>query len=131
MFEWEDYRKIANELLMHDDEAYIRCAISRHYYSIFGSTRQYLINDKHQHEFKNGRNIHERIYKELINSNDLNEFELGEIIGFLRKMRNHADYDIDEDCLVYFKENLDKINDDIEIAFLSLNFLKQNPPYNV
>ncbi len=131
MFQWQDFRQVADELMMHYDESHIRCAISRHYYSLFGSTRQYLINDKNLYEFNSRKNIHERIYRELINSNDSTEYELGEIIGFLRKMRNHADYDLGDDCLSYFEENLEKILEDVETAFNSLNSLKVNPPYIV
>ncbi|WP_406535065.1 hypothetical protein [Methanobrevibacter sp.] len=131
MFQWEDFRDVAEELLAHSGEAYTRCAISRQYYSLFGSIREYLINVMHKYQFKERNDIHERIYKELIASNNSNEYEIGEIIGFLRKMRNHADYDSDLECQMYFEENLDKMLEDLEIAFNSLNFLKENPPYNL
>lgn len=44
MFQWKDFKTVGDELMINSQEAYIRCATSRYYYSIFGSTREYLIN---------------------------------------------------------------------------------------
>lgn len=92
MFQWKDYKKISDELLTHTQEAYIRCVASRYYYSIFGSTREYLIHVLNKYEFRDGNDIHKRVYDELIDSKDLNEIQLAKCLSYLRKVRNHADY---------------------------------------
>ena len=130
MFQWKDYRLIADELLMQEGEAYVRCAISRYYYSIFGSTRQYLIEDMHKYKFaKDNGDVHWQIYDELTRSDDFNEIQLGECLGFLRVARNHADYDNLDDCHSYFEKNLEKVIGITDEAFEFLNVLKNNPPF--
>jgi len=52
MFNWNDYLKIANDILMMTDpnsidaEAYYRCGISRAYYSVYNKSEQF-IKSKH------------------------------------------------------------------------------------
>ena len=130
MFQWKDFKTVGDELMANSQEAYIRCATSRYYYSIFGSTREYLIDIMNKHQFCNGKDIHKREYDELINSNDLNEINLAKCLFFLREARNHADYDGINECHNYFKKNSEKIIDSTNKAFDSLNVLINNPPYN-
>lgn len=127
MFQWKDFKTVGDELMANSQEAYIRCATSRYYYSIFGSTREYLIDIMNKHQFCNGKDIHKRVYDELIKSNDPNEVNLAE---FLREVRNRADYDRLNECNTFFKNNSDKIVDTTNDAFNSLNVLMNNPPYN-
>ena len=61
---------------------------------------------------------------------EMNEKEIGEILDDLRDLRNKASYDKDDYDKKFFKENLNNIEKDIEIAFESLNYLKRNPPIN-
>ena len=131
MFQWEEFHQIATELLSNQQEAYIRCAASRYYYSIFGCSREYLIDILHKYEFKDGNNIHKRVYEELIDSKDLNEINLAECLNFLRVIRNHADYDKLDECPDYFKRNSEKIIKRTNEAFESLNILRKNPPYEL
>ena len=44
IFQWEDFKEVADELIKNPQEAYVRSAMGRYYYSIFGSTRDYLVN---------------------------------------------------------------------------------------
>ena len=89
MFQWKDFKTVGDELMINSQEAYIRCATSRYYYySIFGSTREYLINIMNKYQFRNGKDIHKRVYDELIKSKDPNEVNLAECLKFLREVRN-------------------------------------------
>lgn len=130
MFQWKDFKTVGDELMANSQEAYIRCATSRYYYSIFGSTREYLIDIMNKHQFCNGKDIHKRVYDELIKSNDPIEVNLAECLKFLREVRNRADYDRLNECNTFFKNNSDKIVDTTNDAFDSLNVLMNNPPYN-
>lgn len=103
----------------------------RYYYSIFGCSREYLIDILHKYEFKDGNNIHKRVYGELIDSKDLNEINLAECLNFLRVIRNHAGYDKLDECPDYFKRNSEKIIKRTNEAFESLNILRKNPPYEL
>ena len=128
MFQWKDFKTVGDELMANSQGAYIRCATSRYYYSIFGSTREYLIDIMNKHQFCNGKDIHKRVYDELINSNDLNEINLAKCLFFLREARNHADYDsrFDEDFFLNF---LDENEKKLINAYGALTFLKNNPGF--
>lgn len=121
MFQWKDFKTVGDELMANSQEAYIRCATSRYYYSIFGSTREYLIDIMNKHQFCNGKDIHKRVSDELIKSNDPNGVNLAECLKFLREVRNRADYDRLNECNTFFKNNSDKIVDTTNDAFDSLN----------
>lgn len=130
MFEWSDFSDVAEDLTKNPEETYIKSSIDRHHYSLFGSSREYLIKKRNKHYLKiGGRDIHQKVKEELLNSADLNENELGEILDELRKLRNKASYD-KEYGKEFFEEELSKSEKDIEIAFQSLNYLKNNPPIN-
>lgn len=131
MFQWQDFRHIADELMLKPDEAYLRCTASRNYYSLFGSTREYLINVLHKQEFESRKNIHQKVYDELIHSDDLNEISLAECLNYLRRVRNHADYDMMNDSPLYFEKNLDKVVENVNEGFDLLNVLKNNPPFKL
>ena len=124
MFQWKDFKTVGDELMINSQEAYIRCATSRYYYSIFGSTREYLINIMNKYQFRNGKDIHKRVYDELIKSKDPNEVNLAECLKFLREVGNRLI------MIDFFKNNSDKIVDTTNDAFDSLNVLMNNPPYN-
>ncbi len=129
MFEWSDLCDVADELSKNSNEAFIRSSIDRYYYSLFGSSREYLIKQREKYFLKkSGRNIHQRVKDELIKSENSNENELGEILDKFRKFRNRASYDKDEFSKEYFEETLNSIKSDIKIGFQSLNYLKRNPP---
>ena len=102
MFQWKDFKTVGDELMANSQGAYIRCATSRYYYSIFGSTREYLIDIMNKHQFCNGKDIHKRVSDELIKSNDPNEVNLAECLKFLREVRNRADYDRLNECNTFF-----------------------------
>ena len=76
IFDWLDFKKVADELAKSTDEAFIRSAITRYYYAIFSAIREYLIYVKEQYQFISGVNVHKRIWKFLVASDDYNENEI-------------------------------------------------------
>lgn len=126
----EDFKEVADELIKNPQEAYVRSAMGRYYYSIFGSTRDYLVNVMNKYEFDSKKDIHKKVYDELMNSHNSNEIHLAECLKFLREIRNNADYDKSDKNEEYFKKNSQKVIKATNDAFDSLNVLINNPPYN-
>lgn len=56
-------------------------------------------------------------------SKNSNENEIGEFLGKLRNIRNHADYDKDFEYCEY----LPKIQEKTEMTKNSINYLRSNP----
>lgn len=46
MYNFEEFYKIGKELSQREDEAHLRSAINRDYYSLFGESRRYLVEVK-------------------------------------------------------------------------------------
>ena len=93
MFEWSDFSDVADDLSKNPEEAYLRSSIDRQYYSLFGSSREYLIKKRNKNYLKiGGRDIHQKVRDELLNSKDLNENE--RLKPTRRKYK-----DIDESCI--------------------------------
>ena len=67
---------------------------------------------------------------ELIESDNYNEKELGEVLDELRILRNEASYDKNGFEDNYFENSLTEIKKDIEKGLQSLKFLNKNPPIN-
>ena len=44
-FDWNDYARLADELSKREDEASLRTAISRLYYSVYHQARDYLLEE--------------------------------------------------------------------------------------
>lgn len=126
IFDWLDFKQVADELSKNEAEAFIRSAITRYYYAIFSAIREYLISIKHQYQFIDNRDIHKRIWRFLIKSKNLNEREIGEFLGNWRYVRNYADYDKKHDE-IYFVEKLNEILGDIDNVVSSILYLRNNP----
>ena len=72
----------------------IRSAISRYYYSVFGSVRMYLVLFLNEFEFIDNFKVHSRICDRMSNSDDNTESEIGE--KNLVKVRNNSKLALDE-----------------------------------
>jgi uncharacterized protein (UPF0332 family) len=94
-FDWLLYIKMTEKLLRRKpkgmEEAYLRTAISRAYYGIFGKLRQDL--ETRGIKFPGNRNIHQELIKKLKASSDALELQAGVQLDRLRRERNSADYD--------------------------------------
>lgn len=125
MFDWIELKEIGDLLSSNSNESYIRSSINRYYYSIFCATRDYLIHSKKEHNFEKRKNIHKQVCKRMLYSRNNNEIDIGLSLKFLRKMRNHADYDSEKEYYDYFLKNMPKIKEKTENATESLNYLKR------
>ena len=128
-FDWEDYSLLADKLSMIQKEEYIRSAISRYYYGLFGLSRKYFIETKDFYQFsKKNSYIHKQISNELMKSNNSTEAYVGETLFLLRNKRNKADYDANLN-MEYFLKDLNKIKNQTRKAIESIKYLKNNPSY--
>ena len=126
IFDWLEFKEIADELSNNLKEANARAAIILYYYSIFSAVRDYLIYLKHQYQFKNNYKIHERVWKFLLSTEDDNENEIGEFLREVRGIRNHENYDKKYD-FDYFLEELINIQSKINNIVSSILYLRDNP----
>lgn len=126
IFDWLEFKEIADELSNNLKEANARAAIILYYYSIFSVVRDYLIYLKHQYQFKNNYKIHERVWKFLLSTEDDNENEIGEFLREVRGIRNHVNYDNKYD-FDYFLEELINIQSKINNIVSSILYLRDNP----
>lgn len=135
-FSWEDYFYLAEELSKVQKEEYIRSAISRYYYSVFGLAKEYLILKNEMSSRSNGispRNkgsyVHELVSHILETSSDDTEAYVGETLSSLRVERNKADYDVGDINLEYFMKEFDKIREKASGALESIKYLIDNPSF--
>lgn len=129
-----DFRKVcdvANYLAQVKREEYIRSAISRYYYSLFGCARLYLILIMHEFEFERGSNVHTRVCDRLKYSDNPTEHSLGKRLEKLRELRNLADYDWEKKDRHFFHDNIGYIKDETQIGLEQINSLKNSPPYRI
>lgn len=127
-FDWKGYYNLAKELSKNiDDEASIRSAISRYYYSAFCSARYYLVEVKHEEHLLDTVGAHTNVYSFLQKSDNFNENELGEVLETLFEKRNCADYDWRNTDLEFFINDLSIVETLVEKAFLNINVLNNNP----
>jgi uncharacterized protein (UPF0332 family) len=111
-FDWLKYLIVASDLSNVDPitlhpkidlqdvlcEAKCRCAISRAYYSIFCSARNYLRDERQDQRLKRksepGFNVHQHVISELLaDRTDEKVKRLGQNLERLRTLRNQADYE--------------------------------------
>ena len=126
IFDWLDFKEVGDCLSINTKESHIRGAITMYYYAVFSVIRDYLINIKHQFQFKNSWKVHKRVWEFLLNSSDDNANEIGEFLFKVRDVRNHANYDAEYD-LEYFLKELKNIHTKIENVISSVRYLRNNP----
>lgn len=131
MFDFRKVSDVADYLAGMNGEEYDRSAISRYYYSLFGSVRLYLILVLGETSFAYGYDIHRRICDRLIDSDDPTEHSLGKTLEKLRQLRNISDYDWETENSDFFDRKLDFVQKESRIGFEQLNALKKSPPFLV
>lgn len=131
MYDFRRVRDVANYLAQINREEYVRSAISRYYYSLFGCTRLYLVLIMNEYEFENGNDVHTRICDRLKKSDDSTEHSLGKRLEKLRELRNLADYDWNEKDKDFFFRNLNYIENETQKGLDQVETLRQSPPYRL
>lgn len=130
IFDWLEFKDIADELSEKMSEAYARVSIILYYYAVFSAIREYLIKIKKQYQFINNSNVYERVWKFLMSSKDYNENEVGEFLNKVRHVRNSANYDKEHDY-EYFTDKLVEIHKNIDNVVNSIVFLRNNPNWEI
>ena len=98
-FDWKEYFNLAKELAGTTEEAKLRSAVSRAYYSVFCLARNYLRDIQQDPRLLRNKtydiNVHEYVAKEFIHNQSKSQpmIEIGKDLTRLRKMRNKADYE--------------------------------------
>lgn len=129
MFDWEKFVMLASLLLVEEEEEYVRTAVSRYYYGLFGVIRRYLINVKHKNYLRNGgSDVHRKIYDELRFSNDSTEKHISSILNKLRLIRNSADYDDYLDVGEFNRFFLEN-KKDLDMVQDAIGYFKSYPNY--
>jgi uncharacterized protein (UPF0332 family) len=95
-FDWSDYLNLAHKLIASTSEhgmqeAALRCAISRSYYAVFCTSRNYL-RDIDREENLDTYEVHKIVSEIFMHSSNTNKKRIGENLKRLRGMRNKADY---------------------------------------
>jgi len=130
-FDWQTLKTVGDELSLTDDEAHLRSAISRYYYAPYCSTKYYLVNIGHQ-EYLGPKGSHGKLQKELQNSPDYNEQQLGDLLEKLFKKRVDADYLTEKDGKTldenYFENEIEDVQTKSDDALRLVAILKNNPP---
>lgn len=126
IFDWLDFKGIADDLSKNSSESNIRASIILYYYAVFSAIREYLIKIKKQYQFINNYKIHERVWRFLLEQGNYNEKDIGEFLSKFRNVRNHANYD-KKYGYEYFLEQLKNIQSVIEEITDSIIYLRNSP----
>ena len=118
MFDFSKFRDVGNSLTDFDGEEYTRSAIGRYYYSVFCCARIYLVFVMREDDFRIFSDIHARVCKRLIESEDNTESAVGETLDELRMLSNLADYDWDDSKQDYFKKRVSLAKKESELALI-------------
>lgn len=132
-FNWYWLHELGSLLLVRDEEAYLRTAINRFYFSAFCEARDYLIknkifyNDKFEKMLLSGSGkVHsatKNIFKNAIEVNsETIGLDISNALEALRKNRNKVDY---ESPSKNFKRTALESQDDSLFVFNALNNLKR------
>ena len=98
-FDWSEYFNLAKELAETSEEAELRSAVSRAYYSAFCLARNYLRDIEQDPRLSRNKtydiNVHEYVAKEFIHHQPKSQtrIEIGNDLNRLRPRRNNADYE--------------------------------------
>ena len=98
-FDWSEYFYLAKELAETSEEAELRSAVSRAYYSAFCLARNYLRGLQQYPKLWRKKtyeiNSHKYVAEKFIYNQSKSQImiEIGKDLSRLRKMRNKADYE--------------------------------------
>lgn len=92
MFDWSTYLNLAKQLAGTTDEASQRSAVSRSYYSVFCSARNFL-RDQENVQIPSGGRAHKYVWDYFERSPDIQRREIGQVGHRLRRARGTADYE--------------------------------------
>ena len=106
MFDWDEFKILAEKLKDEKDEASQRTAISRLYYAIYWKARIQIV--RRGYIYDRNQSSHKQIWNEYLRKSDLDNQDIGNKGTALHKNRIKADY---------FDE-IKKLGDLVEDSFL-------------
>jgi uncharacterized protein (UPF0332 family) len=89
-FDWDDYRKLAEELKLRSDEAFWRTAVSRLYYAVYWKVRLHL--EERENVIVPEKDAHAFVWKRF-NGGGPTRQAICSYGKRLRDRRNQADYE--------------------------------------
>lgn len=119
MFDWDNFRVLAEELKERDDEAAQRTSISRMYYAAYWSARTSLEKDGFKVSENVGRGTHEQVWSEFNRRAGKHNKAIYKNGDELKKNRVKADYSAE---ILRLSE---LVNDSFRIATNVFTYLKQ------
>ncbi len=115
MFDWNEFKILAEKLKDEKDEASQRTAISRLYYAIYWKARIQIVSKGYRYD--RNKSSHKQIWNEYLNKSDLDNQDIGKKGKELHSYRIQADYynqirrleDLIEDSFDVAKEVLETL----------------------
>ncbi len=123
MFNWDDYLKLAKDLILPDiqrksDEACLRTAVSRAYYAAYHKAKKYAIKKGY---IPPQTDSHKALIEFLANDSDKEIQAISAKLSIIKKDRKRCDYD---DNINIYKINPSKV---IKMAEEIISKLKNEP----
>ncbi len=106
MFDWNEFKKLAEKLKDENDEASQRTAISRLYYAIYWKARIQIVSKGYRYD--RYKSSHKQIWNEYLSKSDLDNQDIGKKGKELHEKRIKADYE----------DEIRKLDDLVEDSFL-------------
>ncbi len=124
MFNWREYLQLAQHWATLPEEGNQRSAVSRAYYAVFCSCRNWIREHRPDVLLTNRGSVHQEVWKLFEYSGDKQQKLIGEALFRLRKARNQADYDDQAELLL---QSISQSLQDAELIFDLLSQLKPLP----
>lgn len=108
MFDWNEFKILAEKLKDEKDEASQRTSVSRLYYSIYWKARNQI--ESRGYIYDRNKSSHKQIWDEYLNKNDSDNQDIGKKGKELHKYRIQADY------YNHIRRLKDLVEDSFEVA---------------
>jgi uncharacterized protein (UPF0332 family) len=122
MFNWDNFRILAEDLKQKEDEASQRTSISRLYYAVYWNARNFLEKDGFQVRDNAGKGVHEQVWGEFNRREGTTNKAIYRNGDELKKNRVKADY------WAEIQKPKELVEDSFRIAQNALSYLKQIVP---
>lgn len=124
MFNWREYLQLAEHWATLPEEGNQRSAVSRAYYAVFCSCRNWIREHRPEVSLTNRGSVHQEVWKLFEYSGDKQLERIGQTLKRLRRARNQADYD---DEAQFLSQSINQSLQDAELIFNLLSQLKPLP----
>ncbi len=122
MFDWDNFRILAENLKQKEDEASQRTSIGRLYYAVYWTARNFLEKDGFQIRDNVGKGVHEQVWGEFNRREGTTNKAIYRKGDELKKNRVKADYWSE------IRKPKELVDDSFRIAQSALTYLRQITP---